>query len=247
MSVGELAPPPVFQAFATNGAFLAGGQLFSFAAGTSVPQPTYVDSTLTTQNSNPVILNGYGQANVWFDPTLVYKLVLEDASGNIQPGYPVDQINPYLTSASLTATLGSYATIASLSAFVQTSALAAALAPYQLISGMAAFAPLSSPAFTNIPTAPTATPGTNTAQLATTAFVAAATQSPNRSGSFTCVNGVIAVTFATPFPTTCTGVFVQWNYASPDVGFVVPGSVTASGFSYSNGNSGACYYFAVGN
>lgn len=35
------------------------------------------------------------------------------------------------------------------------------------------YAPLESPAFTGIPTAPTAAPGTNTAQLATTAFVVA--------------------------------------------------------------------------
>lgn len=35
-------------------------------------------------------------------------------------------------------------------------------------------APLNSPAFTGVPTAPTAIPGTNTTQLATTAFVAAA-------------------------------------------------------------------------
>jgi hypothetical protein len=37
----------------------------------------------------------------------------------------------------------------------------------------ALFAPLSSPALTGTPTAPTATPGTNTTQLATTAFVEA--------------------------------------------------------------------------
>lgn len=37
-----------------------------------------------------------------------------------------------------------------------------------------AAAPLSSPAFTDTPTAPTAAPGTNTTQLATTAFVQAA-------------------------------------------------------------------------
>lgn len=36
------------------------------------------------------------------------------------------------------------------------------------------FAPIASPAFTGTPTAPTASPGTNTAQLATTAFVKAA-------------------------------------------------------------------------
>lgn len=40
-----------------------------------------------------------------------------------------------------------------------------------LISDLAAKAPLISPAFTNTPTAPTATSGTNTSQIATTAYV----------------------------------------------------------------------------
>jgi hypothetical protein len=244
MSVGELAPPPIFQAFAPNGEFLVGGQLFTYAAGSSTPQVTYVDSTLTTQNTNPVILNGYGQAQVWFDPTLVYKLILEDANGNIL--WTVDQINPYLTSASLTSTLASYATIADLSAYVLTSALSAALAPYALTSSLAAYAPLDSPAFVNTPTAPTATPGTNTDQLATTAFVAAASANPNRSGVFTCINGIVTVVFATPFLTACTGVFTQVNYGS-NLGYVTPGSVTASQFQYTNGNSGPVFYFAIGN
>ncbi len=43
-----------------------------------------------------------------------------------------------------------------------------------LVSDLAAKAPLASPALTGTPTAPTAAPGTNTTQLSTTAFVAAA-------------------------------------------------------------------------
>ena len=43
-----------------------------------------------------------------------------------------------------------------------------------LTSALAAKDPLISPAFTTNPTAPTAAPGTNTTQLATTAFVTAA-------------------------------------------------------------------------
>lgn len=52
-----------------------------------------------------------------------------------------------------------------------------------LTSDLAAKAPLASPALSGTPTAPTATPGTNTTQVATTAFVAAAT--PAASGSTT--------------------------------------------------------------
>jgi len=42
---------------------------------------------------------------------------------------------------------------------------------YQTLAGMLPYASLAAPAFTGVPTAPTATTGTNTTQLATTAFV----------------------------------------------------------------------------
>jgi len=42
------------------------------------------------------------------------------------------------------------------------------------VAGTGIFAPLASPVFTGTPTAPTAVAGTNTTQLASTAFVAAA-------------------------------------------------------------------------
>lgn len=45
------------------------------------------------------------------------------------------------------------------------------------INFVSPYAPLASPTFTGVPAAPTAAPGTNTTQLATTAFVAAATPS----------------------------------------------------------------------
>jgi len=65
-----------------------------------------------------------------------------------------------------------------------------------------------------------------------------------RSGSFTCTNGTTSVTFSSAFPTACTGVFVQWAYASPDVGWVA--SYSTTGFTYTNANSGLCFYFALG-
>jgi hypothetical protein len=64
-------------------------------------------------------------------------------------------------------------------------------------SSLAAKAPLADPTFTGVPVAPTAAAGTNTTQLATTAFVAAAagdslpTQSGN-TGKFLTTNGTAA-------------------------------------------------------
>lgn len=86
----QLAPQPVFQAFGPDGKFLVGGQLFTYAAGTTTPQATYIDWTQTTPNTNPVILNAWGQANVWLVPTQTYKFVLQDAKGN--PLWTVDHI-----------------------------------------------------------------------------------------------------------------------------------------------------------
>lgn len=78
----QLSPTPVFRAQDNNNRPLFGGQLFTYAAGTTTPQATYVDSTQTTQNTNPVILNSRGECNLWLDPTLSYKFILEDSSGN---------------------------------------------------------------------------------------------------------------------------------------------------------------------
>jgi len=79
----QLAPSPVFKAFDNNGNPLFNGQLFSYVAGTTTPQSTYTDSTGATPNTNPVILNSRGECNLWLDPNLAYKLILEDSNGNL--------------------------------------------------------------------------------------------------------------------------------------------------------------------
>ncbi|MNQ94831.1 hypothetical protein D3C85_1103680 [compost metagenome] len=50
---------------------------------------------------------------------------------------------------------------------------------------LSTYAPLTSPSFTGVPTAPTAAPGTNTNQIATTAFVLANSVGNSISGSYT--------------------------------------------------------------
>jgi hypothetical protein len=60
----------------------AGCTLQSFAAGTTTPLPTFTDSTGTSQNTNPIILDASGGAFIWFGSNS-YKLILKDALGNI--------------------------------------------------------------------------------------------------------------------------------------------------------------------
>ena len=83
MSV-SLAPPVRFKAFYPGtGNPLSGGQLWTLQPGTSgfgYLKATYTDSTGQTVNTNPVILDSNGEADVWLSGYT--KLVLQDASGN---------------------------------------------------------------------------------------------------------------------------------------------------------------------
>ncbi len=72
-----LTPSPKQQFFDANGNPLVGGKLYSYAAGTSTPLATYTDSTGGSANTNPVILDSRGEANVWL-ASASYKLVLRD-------------------------------------------------------------------------------------------------------------------------------------------------------------------------
>ena len=67
----------------SNGLPLAGGKLYSYAAGTSTPLATFVDSTEATPNTNPIILDATGSASVWIN-SLNYKFVLTDSLGIVQ-------------------------------------------------------------------------------------------------------------------------------------------------------------------
>lgn len=76
----NLAPNPKFQAFDDNGNPLTGGKVQTFLAGSSDPVNTYTDSSGQTANTNPVILNARGEADIWISDAIVYKFVLLDAN-----------------------------------------------------------------------------------------------------------------------------------------------------------------------
>jgi hypothetical protein len=92
MTVAYLAPYFRQQFFAPNGQFLSYGQVFTYEVGSTTPIETYVDSTGTTQNTNPIILDAYGSCSMWMLPNTGYKISVFDQSGNQLPGYPVDHI-----------------------------------------------------------------------------------------------------------------------------------------------------------
>ena len=74
-----LTPVPKIQFFADDGTPLVGGKLYTYAAGTTTPLATYTTYAGTVANTNPVILDSRGEANVWLTSGVLYKLALYDA------------------------------------------------------------------------------------------------------------------------------------------------------------------------
>lgn len=73
-----LTPSPKMQFFDANGNPLVGGKLYTYSAGTTSPLATYTDSTGGSANTNPIILDSRGEANVWLGVGS-YKMVLKDS------------------------------------------------------------------------------------------------------------------------------------------------------------------------
>lgn len=71
-----------WQFFDDNGSPLTGGKLYTYAAGTSTPQPTYTSSNGLTPNANPIILDAAGRtpSEVWLTNNVSYKFVLKSST-----------------------------------------------------------------------------------------------------------------------------------------------------------------------
>jgi hypothetical protein len=77
----QLSPTRIYKSWRNDGTVNANGTMYTYAAGTTTPQVTYVDSTQTAQNTNPIVFNARGEAAVWLDPTLTYKYIEYDSNG----------------------------------------------------------------------------------------------------------------------------------------------------------------------
>lgn len=118
----------------------------------------------------------------------------------------------FWTAANLVSLRSGLTTVAVTSVAGRTGDVTLAIADVTSLQGaLDAKAPLASPAFTSTPTAPTAAPGTNTTQLATTAFVFAglALKAPLASPTFTGVPAGPTATLGTNTTQLATTAFVQ--------------------------------------
>lgn len=71
------------QFFDNNGNPLAGGLIYTYAAGTTTPAATYTSSSGLTANANPIVLDSAGRtpAQIWLTSGLSYKFVLQTSLG----------------------------------------------------------------------------------------------------------------------------------------------------------------------
>jgi microcystin-dependent protein len=74
-----LAPYVFWQEFDNDGEPLAGGKVYTYAAGTITNKVTYTDADETAQNTNPITLDASGRANIWLDEG-AYKFVITDSN-----------------------------------------------------------------------------------------------------------------------------------------------------------------------
>tara|TARA_R110000868_G_scaffold362186_1_gene624282 strand:+ start:799 stop:2427 length:1629 start_codon:yes stop_codon:yes gene_type:complete len=106
MPAVSVSPTPKLQFFDLNGAPLVGGKLYSYVPGSTTPLATYTSSTGVTANTNPVVLDSRGEANVWLS-SAPYKLALYSATDVLI--WTVDNLNgpDQATLAALAASGGS--------------------------------------------------------------------------------------------------------------------------------------------
>ena len=88
--MASLTPTPKQQFFDANGNPLVAGKVYTYAGGTTTPIATYTDQTGATANTNPVILDSRGMANIWLQPTVAYKFLVTDENDVSQ--YTTDNI-----------------------------------------------------------------------------------------------------------------------------------------------------------
>ena len=109
--MAALTPTPKQQIYGSDGNPLVGGKIYTYAAGTTTPLATYTDAGAGTANTNPIILNSLGQANIWLATSSSYKFSVYTSADVLL--YTVDNIATPIDYNSLTTALASPSPIGS--------------------------------------------------------------------------------------------------------------------------------------
>jgi hypothetical protein len=103
--MASLTPTPKQQIYGSDGAPLVGGKIYTYSAGTTTPLATYTDAGGGTANTNPIILNSLGQANIWLAAASTYKFSVYTSADVLL--YTVDNIATPIDYLSLVTSLAS--------------------------------------------------------------------------------------------------------------------------------------------
>lgn len=96
--MAQLSPSPrLYFTDSVTGLPLVGGKLYTYASGTTTPQATYTTAAGNAANTNPIILNARGEAEIWLDATKQYTYVLKTATDTLV--WTVNNINGNSTTA----------------------------------------------------------------------------------------------------------------------------------------------------
>ena len=121
MTIALLLPQGRQRYYGNDGLPLAGGKLYTYAAGTSTPKAAYTDADALQPHTNPIILDAKGEAVIYWDGA--YKVDLKASDDTQVTGWPVDDIqtDPLGLAGALAAFIAQLATTvgASLIGFIQ--------------------------------------------------------------------------------------------------------------------------------
>lgn len=80
MASPMLAPMIKFRYTDNNGNALVGGKVYTSISGTNTPLETYADPNGDAFNTNPVILDARGEADIWLLPGKKYRFTVKDSN-----------------------------------------------------------------------------------------------------------------------------------------------------------------------
>lgn len=88
--------------FDNNGRPAAGYKLFTYEAGTNTKLATYQGPTTGSPNTNPIVLNFRGEADIWTPPNVAYKYVFALPTDTDPPGAPIWSVDQIVDSQLIT-------------------------------------------------------------------------------------------------------------------------------------------------
>jgi len=109
MSTTTVLSPPPKQFFEYNNEPAVGCRLFTYNAGTTTKVNTYTDSTGSTPNTNPIVLDARGECDCWLTPGTAYKFTLAPPGSDDPPTDPIWTVDQIVTQNQV-----NFATIAAL-------------------------------------------------------------------------------------------------------------------------------------